>query len=88
MDALTLFGLFAVTAMLIFYALEDRSQWYISAFPAACALGFLCRPRYTARPAHIARACTPDGGRESISPADRQQGKGSVLMAFRLPGAE
>ena len=25
MDALTLFGLFAVTAMLVFYALEDRS---------------------------------------------------------------
>jgi hypothetical protein len=39
MDALTLFGLLAVTAMLIFYALEDRSQWYILAFAAACALG-------------------------------------------------
>ena len=38
MDALTLFGLLAVTAMLIFYALEDRSQWYILAFAAACAL--------------------------------------------------
>jgi hypothetical protein len=25
MDSLTLFGLFAVTAMLVFYALEDRS---------------------------------------------------------------
>ena len=40
-DALTLFGLLAVTAMLIFYALEDRSQWYILAFAAACALGSL-----------------------------------------------
>ena len=39
MDALTLFGLFAVTAMLIFYALEDRSHWYVLAFAAACALG-------------------------------------------------
>jgi hypothetical protein len=39
MDTLTLFGLFAVTAMLIFYALEDRSPWYILAFAAACALG-------------------------------------------------
>ena len=28
MDLLTLFGLVAVTAMLIFYALEDRSPWY------------------------------------------------------------
>jgi hypothetical protein len=27
-DVLTLFGLTAVTAMLIFYALEDRSRWY------------------------------------------------------------
>jgi hypothetical protein len=28
MDALTAFGLFAVTVMLICYALEDRSHWY------------------------------------------------------------
>ena len=41
MDGLTFFGLFAVTAMLVFYALEDRSQWYILAFAAACALGSL-----------------------------------------------
>ena len=41
MDALSLFGLAAVTAMLIFYALEDRSPWYILAFAAACALGSL-----------------------------------------------
>jgi len=39
MDMLTAFGLFAVTAMLIFYALEDHSPWYILAFAAACALG-------------------------------------------------
>lgn len=39
MDSLTLFGLFAVTAMLIFYALEDRSPWCILAFGGACALG-------------------------------------------------
>ena len=39
MDALTAFGLFAVTAMLIFYALEDRSPWWILAFAVACALG-------------------------------------------------
>jgi hypothetical protein len=39
MDALTAFGLLAVTAMLLFYALEDRSPWFILAFAAACALG-------------------------------------------------
>jgi hypothetical protein len=39
MDALTLFGLFAVTAMLVFYALEDRGPWYILGFAGACALG-------------------------------------------------
>jgi hypothetical protein len=39
MDALSLFGLAAVTAMLVFYALEDRSPWYILAFAGACVLG-------------------------------------------------
>jgi len=39
MDRLTLFGLFAVTAMLACYALEDRDRLFILAFAAACALG-------------------------------------------------
>src|ERR1700687_4151788 len=39
MDALTLFGLFAVTAMLVCYAMEDRSAWFTLAFAGACALG-------------------------------------------------
>ncbi|HZR90437.1 MAG TPA: hypothetical protein VFB02_26860 [Bradyrhizobium sp.] len=39
MDALTLFGLFAVTLMLITYALEARSPWYVLAFAGACLLG-------------------------------------------------
>jgi hypothetical protein len=39
MDRLTLFGLFAVTAMLVAYTLEERSRWFILAFAAACALG-------------------------------------------------
>ncbi len=39
MDGLTAFGLFAVTAMFICYALEDRSPWFILAFAGACALG-------------------------------------------------
>ena len=39
MDLLTLFGLFAVTAMLVCYALEDRSPRFILGFAGACALG-------------------------------------------------
>ena len=39
MDRLTSFGLFAVSAMLVCYALEDRSRWFILAFAAACGLG-------------------------------------------------
>jgi len=39
MDVLTLFGLFAVTAVLACYALEDRSHWYVLGFAGACALG-------------------------------------------------
>lgn len=41
MDALTAFGLSAVTAMLIFYALEDWSRWFVLAFAGACALASL-----------------------------------------------
>ena len=45
MDTLTAFGLLAVTAMLVFYALEDRNRAYILAFAGACGLasiyGFL-----------------------------------------------
>ena len=41
MDALTLFGLFAVIAMLVCYALEDRSPNYILGFAATCALASL-----------------------------------------------
>ena len=32
MDWLTLFGLFAVTAMLLCYAFEDLSPWFVLAF--------------------------------------------------------
>jgi hypothetical protein len=39
MDGLTLFGLFAVSAMLTFYALENRSHWFVVLFAGACALG-------------------------------------------------
>jgi hypothetical protein len=36
---LNLFGFFAVTAMLVCYALERRNRWYIFAFAGACGLG-------------------------------------------------
>ncbi|MEO6446638.1 MAG: hypothetical protein ABIP66_15910 [Gemmatimonadaceae bacterium] len=45
MDTLTTFGLFAVVAMLVTYAWEDRSPWFVLAFAASCVLasiyGFL-----------------------------------------------
>ena len=39
MNALTAFGLFAVTSMLVTYSLEERSHWFILAFAGSCALG-------------------------------------------------
>jgi hypothetical protein len=39
MDALTVFGLFAVSAMLLCYAMEARSPWWTLAFAGACVLG-------------------------------------------------
>jgi hypothetical protein len=45
MDRLTFFGLFAVAAMMVCYALESRSRWFVLAFAGACVLasayGFL-----------------------------------------------
>jgi hypothetical protein len=39
MDRLTAFGLFAVSAMLVCYAFEHRSRWFIMGFAVSCALG-------------------------------------------------
>ena len=45
MDGLTLFGLFAVAAMMICYALEGRGHGFVLAFAGTCVLasayGFL-----------------------------------------------
>lgn len=45
MDSLTVFGVFAVSAMMLFYAVEDRSPHFVIAFAASCLLasayGFL-----------------------------------------------
>jgi len=35
-DGLTLFGLLALSAMLVFYAFEYRSPWFVLAFAGAC----------------------------------------------------
>ena len=39
MISLTFFGLFAVSAMLVTYALEKRSPWFVLAFAGSCLLG-------------------------------------------------
>jgi len=39
MNRLTIFGLFAVSAMLVTYSLESRSRWFILAFAGSCVLG-------------------------------------------------
>ncbi len=45
MNALDLFGLLAVTLMLVTYALEKKSPWFVLAFAGACVMasvyGFL-----------------------------------------------
>ena len=39
MSPLTLFGLGAVTAMLLCYTLDQRSHWFTLGFAVACCLG-------------------------------------------------
>jgi hypothetical protein len=39
MTALSFFGLFAVSAMLVCYAFEKRNPWFILGFALACLLG-------------------------------------------------
>jgi hypothetical protein len=39
MNSLNVFGLFAVTAMLVCYSFESHSRWFILAFAASCLLG-------------------------------------------------
>jgi len=45
MDALTIYGLISVLLMLVFYALEGRSAWFVLAFAVSCVMasvyGFL-----------------------------------------------
>ncbi len=39
LNGLTLFGLAAVSLMLVFYSLEHRSHWFTFGFALSCALG-------------------------------------------------
>lgn len=39
LSGLSLFGLVAVTAMVVAYAFEERSHWFVLAFAAACIAG-------------------------------------------------
>ena len=39
MNPLTAFGLFAVTAMVLCYAFEKRSPWFVLGFSLSCVLG-------------------------------------------------
>lgn len=39
LSGLSLFGLIAVTGMVVTYALEKRSHWFVLGFALACALG-------------------------------------------------
>ncbi|MGE5276685.1 MAG: hypothetical protein ACM3SU_06805 [Acidobacteriota bacterium] len=41
MSLLTGFGLFSVGAMLLCYALEERSPWFVLGFAVACAFASL-----------------------------------------------
>jgi len=56
MSRLTLFGLFAVTAMLVCYALEKRSRWYVLLFAVSCALGSVYGFLQGARPFGLVEA--------------------------------
>ncbi len=56
MDGLSLFGLAAVTAMVVCYALEDRSPWFVLGFAGACALAALYAILQGAWPFGIAEA--------------------------------
>jgi hypothetical protein len=39
MSSLTAFGLFAVTMMMVCYAFEKRSPWFVLGFAFSCVLG-------------------------------------------------
>jgi hypothetical protein len=56
MDSLSAFGLFALTAMLVCYAFEHYSHWFVLGFAMACVLGSVYSFLQGARPFGIVEA--------------------------------
>lgn len=69
MSLLSVFGLFAVTAMMVCYAFEARSRWFVLAFAGSCLLGSVYGFLQGAWPFGIVKRCGPawrygGGGRQ------------------------
>lgn len=62
--------MFAVTAMLVCYALENRSPWYILLFAGACGLGSLYGFLPGACPFGAVEAIWPPSPRDAASRGD------------------
>ena len=75
MDLLSLFGFAATWLMLLCYALEDRSPWFILGFAVACALsGLYAVPATGRRPLGvvvftIVASRHGGGAREALPPS-------------------
>ena len=68
MDALTAFGLFDATAMLVCYAMDARSHWWTLGFAPSCPLGSTCgfmHGAWSARGRHLSSR----GGRSLVKAA-------------------
>ena len=79
MDRLIAFGLFAVTAMLVTYALEARSRWFILAFAGACRNEMAAG---RARPRISAGAATSSYGGPRCFPSEKTERVRRPGMAF------
>jgi hypothetical protein len=90
-DLLSLFGLFAVTCMLVTYALEPRSAWFVLDFAGFCILGFRLRISAGRMVFWDCRSGLVDGGRTAmVSCPWCSTGEDLSItpdQASRLPGA-
>jgi len=84
MTLLTVFGLFSVTAMLVCYALEKTSPWFILGFAGACALGSVYGFLQGAWPFGVFEAIWVGGGRAALVAGHTS--KRVVLAPSRLKG--
>ena len=80
MDHLTLFGLVAVAAMLVSYAFEQRSPWFILAFALSCGLGSIYGFLQGAWPFGLVEAIWAFVAFRRWWPRRRQQLKETTLM--------